>query len=350
MRGGRKALLSDAASTREDRAFYKLETEPNDAELAIEQELADLNECARGSWETTLQQIRMAQLPPHGSGPGHCTRGCFLRLFQSARQRIRRHGELIAMSIALKRAELQRVLEGVHLLMESTLPDEDTALREAIFGRGFTQTKLNGSTSFLDFAALEKSWDHGVARIVDRIASMEDDVRVGAHVGRRSFVCAGKDEKSGAGARQRNQDTSPSPAHEAPYAVQEEDEEEREWTTALRAFLRRFNMLPAEPLPLSGDDLALSGKAMLPPGQGKWHPAYDSGSLDALNPHLLAGGRLSILEDFARRPQLQAEVVGEVVGSSFGGGQRQASPSPPPRSAHKYNYYYYYYYLLFVYY
>ena len=50
--------------------------------------------------------------------------------------------ELIQMTEKLKRSELLRLMHGTHLLMESTLPNDDVQLREAIFGRGISEPFL----------------------------------------------------------------------------------------------------------------------------------------------------------------------------------------------------------------
>lgn len=170
--------------------FYLLELPPTEDEIAIEAELEDLNQCAQGNWMTTLEHIRGAQRPPHGTGSGYVSRGAFLRLFQGARQRLARHHELSQMVDNLKRAELDRVLQGVHFLMESDVPDEDAATRDAIFGRGFTHANLNGSVG-LYFDKLVKRWDRYAGKVVSSLQANRNLIELGVHMGRRNFVPGG---------------------------------------------------------------------------------------------------------------------------------------------------------------
>lgn len=219
-----------------DGGFYLLEFPPTDAQLAIEVELEDLNACAMGNWEATLEQIRASQRPPLGHGSGYCPRGAFLRLFQGTRQRISRMDELIQMAEKLKRAELLRMLEGVHLLMESTLPDEDVAMREAIFGRGITEANLVAAKSGMECQVLSKRWGNHASRVISILLQRPEDVELGVHLGRRTFMVgggaggssrlAGGGAGGGLAARERK-DFSP-PRH-APFpGLLEEDDEMRE--------------------------------------------------------------------------------------------------------------------------
>eukprot|EP00440_Ansanella_granifera_P049050 gb/GFBE01053142.1/.p1 GENE.gb/GFBE01053142.1/~~gb/GFBE01053142.1/.p1 ORF type:complete len:1342 (+),score=311.07 gb/GFBE01053142.1/:1-4026(+) len=198
--------------------FYLLEPPDTDLEDTIKDELEDLHACAESQWESTLRTIRKAQRPPAGSGSGFCSRGAFLRLFHGVKGRLARYEELINMVNSLRRAELQQVLEGVHFLMESALPDEDLGIRDAIFGRGITQVMLDGNTEPLDFAALVKRWNRQIARIIANIIKSRASILLGVHPERRIFVPVigakpGNDGGTGGGlpARQRK-DFSP-PRH-----------------------------------------------------------------------------------------------------------------------------------------
>jgi hypothetical protein len=170
--------------------FYLLEVPPTDAENAIKEELEDLNMCAFGNWDTTLEQIRQAQCPPRGSGNGICPRGCFLRLFMASRQRLRRHEELVATIMELKRGELRQVLEGVHFLMESKMPDDDATMRELIFGRGFTPLNVSGTVG-TEFTALTKRWCKMVASIIEELLKSRLPIELGLHLDRRNFMLGG---------------------------------------------------------------------------------------------------------------------------------------------------------------
>eukprot|EP00931_Biecheleriopsis_adriatica_P061125 TRINITY_DN36743_c0_g1_i1.p1 TRINITY_DN36743_c0_g1~~TRINITY_DN36743_c0_g1_i1.p1 ORF type:complete len:1377 (-),score=272.43 TRINITY_DN36743_c0_g1_i1:56-4186(-) len=198
--------------------FYHLEAPPTELEETIEAELEDLKACAETSWESALRAIRNAQRPPAGRGSGLASRGAFLRLFHGVRSRLARYEELVNMINSIRRAELQQVLEGVHFLMESTMPDEDLEMRDAIFGRGITQVMLNGHTDPLEFAALVKRWGRQLARIINIILKSHSSINLGVHPERRIFVPVlgakpGNDGGTGGGlpARQRK-DISP-PRH-----------------------------------------------------------------------------------------------------------------------------------------
>eukprot|EP00427_Karlodinium_veneficum_P002094 CAMPEP_0169152880 /NCGR_PEP_ID=MMETSP1015-20121227/51770_1 /TAXON_ID=342587 /ORGANISM="Karlodinium micrum, Strain CCMP2283" /LENGTH=1298 /DNA_ID=CAMNT_0009222745 /DNA_START=52 /DNA_END=3946 /DNA_ORIENTATION=+ len=174
-----------------DGGFYLLEYPPTEAQEAIDAELHDLNACALGNWEATIEQIRACQRPPLGHGSGFCPRSAFIRLFQGTRQRVARMDELIEMAEKLKKAELLRTVQGVHLLMESTLPNDDVALREAIFGRGITEAALLGARSGPESAALSKKWCNHQARIVGILLQRYDDIELAMHIGRRTFMVGG---------------------------------------------------------------------------------------------------------------------------------------------------------------
>merc|ERR1719469_1535270 len=113
-------------------------------ELSIQAELQDLNACAQGNWEATLASIRQ-RLPPVGSG--QCPRSLFIRLFQGARQRIARQDALAKLCERLQRAELQQVLAGLQLLMESDLPDDEPVSRDVLFGHGYSAQHLQQSVA-----------------------------------------------------------------------------------------------------------------------------------------------------------------------------------------------------------
>lgn len=174
-----------------DGGFYLLEYPPTEAQEAIEAELHDLNACALGNWEATIEQIRACQRPPMGHGSGLCPRSAFIRLFQGTRQRVARMDELIEMAEKLKKSELLRMVQGVHLLMESALPNDDVALREAIFGRGITEAALLGTRNGTESGALSKKWCNHAGKIVGILLQRYDDIELALHVGRRTFMVGG---------------------------------------------------------------------------------------------------------------------------------------------------------------
>lgn len=161
-----------------------------EAEFVIEKEIKDLKACASGNWEATIEGIQACRRAPLGIGSGFCPRSLFIRLFQGARQRIARQDELITLCENLKRMELRHVLEGVHHLMESSGPDEDLSIREAIFGRSFTEQNLYNSRGD-DFKTLTRRWVRGLRDIIDIILCDCTDIELGVHVGRRIFTPGG---------------------------------------------------------------------------------------------------------------------------------------------------------------
>lgn len=167
-----------------------VEVPPTEAEFAIEKEMKDLNACASGNWEVTIEGIQACRWPPLGTGSGFCPRSLFIRLFQGARQRIARQDELIMLCENLKRMELRQVLEGVHYLMESTVPDEDLSIREAIFGKSFTEQNLYNSRGD-DFKTLSRRWVRSLRDIIDIILCDSTDIELGVHAGRRIFTPGG---------------------------------------------------------------------------------------------------------------------------------------------------------------
>eukprot|EP00929_Paragymnodinium_shiwhaense_P122603 TRINITY_DN9548_c0_g1_i1.p1 TRINITY_DN9548_c0_g1~~TRINITY_DN9548_c0_g1_i1.p1 ORF type:complete len:1246 (-),score=397.08 TRINITY_DN9548_c0_g1_i1:21-3758(-) len=173
-----------------DSGFYLLEVPPTCAEEAVREEVADLQACAQANWAATLEQIRASKLPPEGVGNGFCARGCFIRLFQAAKQRLIRHDELIAMIEALKRAELHQVLQGVHLLMESRQPDLDADLRDLVFGRGFTLQNVVHSRG-LEFTELCRRQTKLVTRIVRQLLKSRAHIELDVHPRRRTYVPGG---------------------------------------------------------------------------------------------------------------------------------------------------------------
>lgn len=200
--------------------FYMLEPPPSELETSIQDELSDLIACATSNWEASLQSIKASYKPPLGSGRGFCQPGAFMRLFVGAQQHLKRLNELIAMINVIKRAELQNVLEGVHLLMESNVPDSDLVIRDCIFGRGFTQGMLDAQDR-LNSMALEKRWGKLLTRIIRALSKATAPVQLGYHIGRRIFVPGGGGGEffwsGGAGgglaARQRK-DFSPPRSHD----------------------------------------------------------------------------------------------------------------------------------------
>lgn len=170
--------------------FYSLETSPGEMEAAMLEELEDLNACARSSWERTLQQIWQRYRPPQGSGNGWCKRNLFVRTLQEIRFRVKRLNELIEMATSLKRGEMQHMLDIVHILMESTLPDGNLEMRDLLFGRGLTQDNLTRSTG-RTFARLERRWSKIATRMLNALLKDEDEIGLGAYRNRRAFMFGG---------------------------------------------------------------------------------------------------------------------------------------------------------------
>eukprot|EP00439_Symbiodinium_sp_Y106_P000328 s3840_g1.t1 len=169
-------------------SFYFLEAPETELEAAIRAELEDLKACAQSAYLPALGAIRLAQQPPKGQGSGRCSRGAFLRLFQGVRSRLARYDQLIEMLNSMRRAELQEILEGVHFLMESDMPDEDVGLRDAIFGKGITQVMLDESIHPLEFAAVVKRWSRHAARIIGHLVKSRRSILLDMHTGRRIFI------------------------------------------------------------------------------------------------------------------------------------------------------------------
>jgi len=91
----------------------------------------------------------------------------------------------------LKRAELLRVMHGIHLLMESTLPNDDGRLRDAIFGKGITESALVAAKTGTDLLHLSQKWCLQVSRITDIMLKREDNIELGVHLDRRTFMVGG---------------------------------------------------------------------------------------------------------------------------------------------------------------
>ncbi|CAJ1344615.1 unnamed protein product, partial [Effrenium voratum] len=161
-------------------SFYLLEPPETEMEIAVKAELKELQECADSAFDSELGAIRKCL-------PGTCSRGAFLRLFQGVRSRLARYGALEEMMNAMRRAELEQVLEGVHFLMESDRPDEEVGLRDSIFGKGITKVMLDETPPW-DFSALVKRWSGHCARILGHLVKSHDPVKLEAHPGRRIFI------------------------------------------------------------------------------------------------------------------------------------------------------------------
>eukprot|EP00929_Paragymnodinium_shiwhaense_P074690 TRINITY_DN38231_c0_g5_i1.p1 TRINITY_DN38231_c0_g5~~TRINITY_DN38231_c0_g5_i1.p1 ORF type:complete len:1194 (+),score=292.08 TRINITY_DN38231_c0_g5_i1:125-3706(+) len=215
--------------------FYLQEGSPSPAHLALSVELDDITSCAMGIWESTLEFIRSSQQPPLGHGTGYCSRGAFLRLFLSAQRNIGRIDDLIALAETLKRSELQQVVEGVRFLMESALPDEDPALRNAIFGRGLNESAITAAQTSVEFHALARRIGWQLSSIICILFRRTTVVQLGTHPGRRIYVpggCAGSPFKKGAGhggaggsllARELKHDKPP-PGYVYPGQLPEDDD------------------------------------------------------------------------------------------------------------------------------
>ncbi|CAD7926657.1 unnamed protein product, partial [Amoebophrya sp. A25] len=116
-------------------AFYLLEYPALMTELAMEQELEDLNGCALASWEGILERLKQSRRPPSGVGSGFVSTRLFRRLFLGCIHRISRQNDLRKMTESLILAELEKACDAVHLLQESTFPEQCAPIREHIFGR-----------------------------------------------------------------------------------------------------------------------------------------------------------------------------------------------------------------------
>eukprot|EP00397_Hematodinium_sp_SG-2012_P002438 GEMP01002444.1.p1 GENE.GEMP01002444.1~~GEMP01002444.1.p1 ORF type:complete len:1216 (+),score=378.72 GEMP01002444.1:199-3846(+) len=173
--------------TGDEGGFWLLEHPVTEAERAAELELEDLNNCAHASWETTLDKIRYSRKPPLGYGLGLCKRNVFRRLFLGAVHRLQRENDLRSMLDGLQRMELERVCEAIHLLQESTLADIVPELRGLLFGNGFSKTNLVGKKGS-HVEDLHKAWIPKVHQIMEVLAQSTDDVELGAHERRRTFV------------------------------------------------------------------------------------------------------------------------------------------------------------------
>jgi len=169
-------------------SFYLLEALETQEEEAINDELEELQACMDNAWDAALGTIRACLKPPKGTGTNRCSRGAFLRLFHGVRSRLSRYDQLIEKINSMRRSELAQVLEGVHFLMESTLPDEDIGLRDAIFGKGITKVMLEETRHPLDFDALVKRWRGHCGRIVGHLVNSRANIFLEAHPGRRIFI------------------------------------------------------------------------------------------------------------------------------------------------------------------
>jgi len=282
--------------------FYMLDCPPTEAQTSIEEELRDLSGCALGNWEVTLDQIRARHQPPLGCGDGSCPRATFLRLFQGARQRIARNNELIAMAEALTRAELHEALKGINFLMESSLPDFDSALRDAIFGRGLTKAIVKAARPGQELARVSKKWCKRMARVLSILRQRSEPITLGVHLGRRIFMVGGgaggerRMESGGAGgglgARERK-DFSPArqPQYQGINDGADEDFELRaaepmqavELSPSVRSrYLEEDGNNPR--LALAGKEIPLYDLA------GSW--VQSTGHACAHGPYLVVGGRL----------------------------------------------------------
>ena len=164
--------------------------------LAVEMELEDMTSCALSSWATTLDRIRASRRPPHGYGSGFVRANTVTRLFRGGMQRVNRLEELIKMSQTLQRSELEKVLSGVNLLQESTLPDHSVHARSFLFGKGFSIKNLREKQG-KDFQDMVNSWSNNLKGLVGVIMEYgteenERSIELGVHNGRRIFVPAKK--------------------------------------------------------------------------------------------------------------------------------------------------------------
>lgn len=211
--------------------FYLLDFPPADAQVAMETELEDLNRCGLMNWEATTATVTSCQRPPLGYGSGFCPRSTFIRLFEGTRGRISRMDQLIQMAEHLKRAELLRVLRGMHQLMESTEPNEDVQLREAIFGRGISENALVAAKTGTELMQISHKWCSHAARVSNILLQRTDDIELGVHLGRRTFMVGGGGSMrpcggaagGGLAARERK-DFSPSRQALWPWVLDQEDE------------------------------------------------------------------------------------------------------------------------------
>jgi len=241
-------------------------------ELAIRQELEDIKMCQDAGWQAALGSIRACYNPPVGVGPGSCKRAAFLRLFLACRDRIQRQTELANLCEQMRRAELHRVLDGIRFLMESSLPDSDVELREAIFGRGFTDANLE--TKGEEFASVCRKWRRQLATVVNVLSERSDDVQLGVHLGRRVFVNTGGGTAAsqvsalpgGAGgglAARQMKNTDPATVHKQcfPGLVLEDDEGDA--ADAAHDAAKATFRSPGEEPEVDSEGLALQGKPAL---------------------------------------------------------------------------------------
>ena len=73
--------LTGCAGPEGGQGFYLLEYPALMTELALEQEMEDLNGCALASWEGVLEKIKNSRRPPAGVGSGFVSSRLFRRLF-----------------------------------------------------------------------------------------------------------------------------------------------------------------------------------------------------------------------------------------------------------------------------
>ncbi len=153
-----------------------------------------MTSCALSGWSTTLDRIRAARRPPHGYGDGFVRTNTVCRLFRGGMQRVSRLEEMIRMSQTIQRSELEKVVAGVNLLQESTLPDYSIAARRFLFGKGFSLKNLKEKTG-QEFQDMVQSWTENLKGLVEEIVDYGNDannrsIELSVHVGRRTFIPA----------------------------------------------------------------------------------------------------------------------------------------------------------------
>jgi len=202
--------------------FYLLEYPISDGQLCCELELEDLNACANANWETSLEKIRTSRRPPLGYGLGFCKPNAFRRLFLGAVCRLQRQEDLRSTLKELEKTELERLCDGIHYLQESSMPDYMPELRDLIFGKGFSKANMLEKADFpneQEFLQLQKTWIRNVRGVLEVLECHPQDVELGVHHQRRTFLPGG----AGGGGRKASLSRDVAHDHEVTTSYQHFD-------------------------------------------------------------------------------------------------------------------------------
>jgi len=190
----------------------------------------------------------------------------------------------------LKRSELQRLMHGVHLLMESTLSNDDVQLREAIFGRGINESVLLAAKTGTELMNLSQKWCLHASRVTDILFKRTDDVELGVHMDRRTFMVGGGGSMRGGGAggglaARERKDFSPSRQPPWPGLLEQEDDMRELHSLSTAVYLTpRSRAREVSELSLEGQEIPvynLDGNT------------YGMTGFDSKNgPYIVVGGRL----------------------------------------------------------